>query len=170
MTVAALYVSPRGPYPALPVDFGDAARDATMYNGPSPVVAHPPCAPWSRLKAFAFRDDPRLAIRAVEQVRAFGGVLEHPEGSALWAHCRIPLPEGLPDEFGGRSYLVDQSDYGHRARKRTWLYAVRLGPCPFALPSGRRAQTTVERQSSRVRHLTPALFAGMLVEWAGGVR
>lgn len=164
--IAALYVSQRGPYLAMDgVDPWTVERDARQWWGQGKCIAHPPCAPWSKLKAFARNDDPALAVRAVDQVRQFGGVLEHPEGSGLFAHCGLPLPEGLPDYYGGRVYLVDQSDYGHAARKRTWLYAVGLGPCPFRLPSGRPATSTVEAMSSRVRHLTPRAFAHNLVEW-----
>jgi hypothetical protein len=46
-TVAALYVEKDGAYFGLPgVDPWDEERDATLYDGPYPVVAHPPCNRW----------------------------------------------------------------------------------------------------------------------------
>lgn len=99
--VVALYVDPRGPYPKLVAEWYDAARDARTYEGPLPVVAHPPCGPWGRLRHLSRHDDPALAIRAVEQVRAFGGVLEHPAYSRLWDACGMARPGELPDAEGG---------------------------------------------------------------------
>src|ERR1700746_705970 len=47
--IAALYVETNGVYYNLPhVDPWDEARDARLYAGPWPVVAHPPCARWGR--------------------------------------------------------------------------------------------------------------------------
>jgi hypothetical protein len=113
-----------------------------------------------------------LALVAVEQVRTFGGVLEHPANSLLWREAGLPPPESFfPDEFGGRSYEVAQGDYGHTAPKLTWLYAVRLGPCPFRSslfardPGGR-----VERMGKFQRKVTPLPFASQLVAWASTVR
>lgn len=121
--VAALYIDPRGPYPSMAgVDCWALDRDACQYRGPLPVVAHPPCAPWGRLAHLAQGADPFCAVRAVHQVRQFGGVLEHPAHSRLWARCRLPVPEGLPDAWGGFSLAVQQVSWGHVARKPTWLY------------------------------------------------
>jgi len=48
--VAALYVQPDGCYANLPfVDAWDEARDARLYAGPYPVVAHPPCQRWGKM-------------------------------------------------------------------------------------------------------------------------
>lgn len=106
--VVALYVDARGPYPGLVAQWFDAIDDATRYAGPLPVVAHPPCGPWGHLRHLSRRDDPALAIRAVEQVRAFGGVLEHPAWSMLWEACDLPKPGkhgelGEPDAHGAGS-------------------------------------------------------------------
>lgn len=45
--IAALYVETGGVYFNLDgVDPWDKERDARKYNGPHPVVAHPPCFLW----------------------------------------------------------------------------------------------------------------------------
>jgi hypothetical protein len=68
---------------------GTKARDARLYAGPYPVVAHPPCERWGRYWGGAPAQFPRLKLgddsgcfaAALAAVRKFGGVLEHPEGS-----------------------------------------------------------------------------------------
>ena len=140
--VAALYIDPRGPYPQLlgPELCWDEKRDARNYAGPWPVVAHPPCGPWGALKHLYRGNEHDCGPRAVEQVRAFGGVLEHPKRSDLWDHCGLPLPIKREtcgtvtnpchfwsvqlDEYDGWSVEVDQCAWGHVARKPTWLYFV----------------------------------------------
>jgi hypothetical protein len=132
VSVAALYVDPRGPYPRL---LGadrcwDATRDARTYAGPWPVVAHPACGPWGRLSHLyqGGEGGPELGALAVEQVRQWGGVLEHPEGSRLWDACDLPRPGAPPDAWGGHTIAVNQCDWGHVAQKPTWLYLVRVDP------------------------------------------
>lgn len=133
--VAALYVETDGVYCGLPdVDPWDEARDARLYEGPWPVVAHPPCPKWSplayinrrRIPGYEIGDDGGCFAAALKAVNTFGGVLEHPALSLAWAHFGLDRPErgiwkGL---FGSYVTEVDQGAYGHRARKRTWLYAV----------------------------------------------
>lgn len=136
--VAALYIDPRGPYPSVEgVDCWDAARDARRYAGPWPVVAHPPCGPWGRLRHLSRKDDPQLALVAVDQVRRFGGVLEHPVRSKLFDVLKLPRPGELPDEFGGYTIEVCQVDWGHVARKRTWLYLVGVPRRRLSFPAAR---------------------------------
>lgn len=127
--VAALFVRADSIYKQLPgVDAWDAARDARQFPGGCPVVAHPPCRAWGRLRQFAKpREDERaLGPWAVEQVRRFGGVLEHPKESTLFAHCGLPVPGAPADAWGGFSIEVDQFHFGHKAKKPTWLYVCGL--------------------------------------------
>ncbi len=121
-TVAALYIDPRGPYPKMPgVECWDEARDARLYEGPHPVVAHPPCGPWGDLRHLS-KQDKDGALHAIAIVRTYGGVLEHPHRSKLWE--MLPGLDDGPDEFGGYVVQVDQVLWGHPARKRTRLYVV----------------------------------------------
>ncbi len=137
--VAALYVDPRGPYPELVVECWDETRDANRYAGPLPVVAHPPCGPWGTLRHMCTRQDGSCGPAAVTAVRAFGGVLEHPACSKLFEACHMPRPGELPDAFGGVTFELQQCDFGHVARKRTWIYVV--GATHFPPRPGRRAPT-----------------------------
>lgn len=190
--VAALYIDPRGPYPKLSgVDCWDETRDARNYTGPWPVVAHPPCGPWGKL-AFVSLENAvikALAPRAVEQVRAYGGVLEHPLGSHLFGHCGMPKPGELPDRFGGITIEISQCEWGHPARKRTLLYLVgvpsalwRSGAPPFPgrEPThwvsgsrsvnprrlGRAVPPGMKICSAQQRRRTPPAFAAWLVSLA----
>jgi hypothetical protein len=170
--IAALYVHPTGPYVGMAgVDPWTADRDATKYDGPWPVVAHPPCGHWGRYHQKA-HDDGHTGPIAASQVRRWGGVLEHPRDSKLWRYCHMPRPWGLPDKWGGYTIAVDQYDWGHPAMKATWLYIVgchTLPPRPR--PRGRPAcpptpgdtRGILERLSRRQRSLTPPAFAQWLV-------
>ena len=141
-TVAALYVSATGSYANLPgVDCWDEERDARLYAGPHPVVAHPPCQRWGKLWAGQPLFIKRTGIRKVKgddggcfrsglaSVRRWGGVLEHPWGSYAWAHFGLNMPSRAgrwiaADFCGGWTCCVEQGRYGHYARKPTLLYAV----------------------------------------------
>lgn len=127
--VAALYVRGDSVYKSLGVDCWDIDRDARMYAGPWPVVAHPPCRAWGQLSHMAKprQDEKELALLAVEAVRNFGGVLEHPKQSKLWPAAGLPEP-GCFDAFGGWTFPIDQNWWGHRAKKSTRLYIVGCRP------------------------------------------
>lgn len=134
-TVAVLFARSDSHYKALPgCDVWDIERDARRWPGGAPVVAHPPCRAWARLRQFAKPrpDEKQLAIWAVDQVRRFGGVLEHPEASTLWKEAHLPAIGGF-DEFGGWTLPISQKWWGHRAEKKTWLYIVGCRPADIPL-------------------------------------
>uniref|UniRef100_A0AB39CET5 Uncharacterized protein n=1 Tax=Xanthomonas phage fSU1 TaxID=3238781 RepID=A0AB39CET5_9VIRU len=188
--VAALFVRRDSVYKTMPgVDAFDFDRDALTFAGGMPVVAHPPCRSWGRLRAFVTPapGERELAIFAVDQVRRFGGVLEHPASSTLWAVAGLPQP-GSFDQFGGWTLPILQSAWGHRADKATWLYVVGVAPCdvpaiPYRLGLAThviaqcrtRADGTRKRKgdfdwrpevSKAEREHTPAALAAWLVELA----
>jgi hypothetical protein len=137
--IAALFVETDGCYFGIEdVDPWDKARVARRYDGPYPVVAHPPCERWGRYWSGGpsakvrrkLGDDGGCFASALESVRRWGGVLEHPEASQAWrVHGLIPPMRGGGWSVAGDGHAwtccVEQGSYGHRARKATWLYAVR---------------------------------------------
>lgn len=151
--IAALYVERGGPYFGRgDVDAWDAERDATRYDGPHQIIAHPPCGPWGNLRKFYQGHEHALAPLAVAQVRIWGGVLEHPARSLLWDHCGLPRPGALfPDRFGGYSLEVCQVDWGHVARKRTWLYVVGVPRDALTFPAHREPTHWISGTRNRAR-------------------
>jgi hypothetical protein len=135
--VAALYVETDGCYfRHSNIQCWDEQCDARKYAGPHPVVAHPPCQRWGRMATGGpsapgtriLGDDSGCFAAALDAVRRWGGVLEHPCDSRAWSHYGMDKPKrhagwSGPDIFGGRSCYVEQGHYGHMSRKPTWLYA-----------------------------------------------
>jgi hypothetical protein len=136
--IAALYVAKGGCYFGLPdVDPWDEERDARKYAGPWPVVTHPPCQRWSQMNrvnaarwGYKIGEDGGCFAAALTAVRTYGGVLEHPAESMAFRHHSLPRPTRAWTnlEVGDWVCEVDQAAYGHRARKRTWLFY--HGRCP----------------------------------------
>lgn len=165
--IAALYVRRGGPYWDLDgVDPWDEERDARLYAGPWPVVAHPPCARWCRLAGLVEArwghkrgEDGGCFEAALQAVRTWGGVLEHPAYTDAWAHHGL----ARPNRFGGWQRTLDggwtcqveQGRYGHPARKATWLYAFGIGDAPpLAWGVGYEATMTVScSRNSRGREM-----------------
>lgn len=165
MTIAALYVQTGGCYWGLDgVEPWDEARDARLYAGPHPVVAHPPCQRWGKLwagqplhiKRTGERkvkgDDSGCFAAALDAVRRFGGILEHPWGSHAWAHFGLNKPPRsgrwiAADFVGGWTCCVEQGRYGHYARKPTLLYAsaVDLPELDWGIGEPRLDPAVVER-------------------------
>lgn len=184
--VAALFVETNGCYFGLEdVDPWDVHRDARLYPGPWPVVAHPPCERWGRWAGPQIGQDGGYFAAALSAVRRWGGVIEHPEASAAWRFFDITLPPRsggwVPaDGHGGRTCCVEQGHYGHRARKATWLYAVGLPtpelrwgrseatikPRPGRDPVRERRIGAVQRLCRAERRRTPHPFRDLLLAMA----
>lgn len=162
--VAALYVQAKTIYRTIDgVDVWDAARDARQWPGGCPVVAHPPCRLWGRLAGWSNADpsEKQLALLAVEQVRANGGVLEHPITSTLWAAIGAGP---MVDDHGGFLFVAPQRWWGHRAEKVTGFYIVGvrgrdLPPVPFSMtPPTHVATRNASEKKRRAGHgLAPTL-------------
>lgn len=169
--IPALYVDPNGVYGGLQgVDPWDADRDGRTYAGPGPVIAHPPCGHWGKFwwrckQPPSYKDCGPIAVA---QVRAFGGVLEHPKGSRLWPALDLPRPGDPPDSHRGWTLEVNQVDWGHVALKPTWLYIVGTDTTPPVPESREPTHCMVRKRTNahplpecpkRLRHLTPRPFA-----------
>jgi hypothetical protein len=126
--IAALYVEKNGTYFGLEgIDPWDEERDARLYDGPYPVIAHPPCGRWGMLASVnesrwgaKIGDDNGCFEAALASVRQWGGVLEHPAYSLAWSAYGLPRPMsrgGWTSAIGdaGHSIEVSQSAYGHKA-------------------------------------------------------
>lgn len=169
--VAALYVRKNSIYNTLPgVITFDQKRDARTFLNDMPVIAHPPCRLFGKLKHFskAPAAEKLLAYHAVETIKKCGGVLEHPAFSSLWTEMNLPSP-GVIDADGGFTFPILQSWFGHSCPKSTWLYINGVSPAdlpdlPFELgiPSGRISHTG----SMKVREGTPIELAIFLKEVA----
>jgi len=140
--IAALFVDPTGVYSTFndgirKIDLWGEDRDARLYRGPHPVIAHPPCQRWGKFwhgstaKPHQFRlgEDGGCFAAALTAVRNYGGVLEHPAHSKAWAYFGLDFPRlaggwSVADSFGGMTCHVEQGHYGHMSRKATWLYGV----------------------------------------------
>jgi len=194
--IAALFVETGGCYFGLPnVDPWDEPRDARKYDGPWRIIAHPPCARWGRYWSgapmfpgrYKKGDDGGCFASALQSVRTYGGILEHPEGSAAWDHFGLTKPPRAggwvyADFDGGWTCCVEQGAYGHRARKATWLYAHGIDVRPLAWgkapgdfvrlddgyhsPEDRRRAVKLgacQRLSHRQRAATPIAFRDLLI-------
>ena len=163
------------------IDVWDADRDARKWPGGTPVVAHPPCRGWSRMRGFAkpLPDETGLGLWAVSMVREWGGVLEHPESSLLWRVAGLPFP-GERDQWGGWTLPVHQFWWGHPCEKRTWLYVVGcppervpsiplvLGEAPYVVsPCLKNVRRKRPSLSPADRERTPVAFANWLIDLGG---
>jgi hypothetical protein len=190
-TISALYVAKGGCYfDVAGIDPWDIDRDARLYDGPFPVVAHPPCQLWGRFAHVNFArwggehnrpgNDGGCFSAALSAVRRWGGVLEHPAFSDAWKAFNLPRPDPGKWLFNGGDWVCEvwQSAYGHKARKRTWLlYCGRIAPPPLnwdrpdaAYQIGFHDQRGKARNkptvSGKAASATPTMFRDALVSLA----
>jgi len=188
--IAVLFADQKGIYADRGVDLWDEKRDARLYTGPWPVVAHPPCQLWGKFAPINFKrwggehnrpgNDQGCFAAALRSVRSCGGVLEHPAFSGAWARFDLRRPDKAGWKWDGQEgYVCEvyQSQYGHPALKRTWLYYVGLHPADLVWgPPTKALEYQCGHDSSRktnkkVLHgkrasATPALFADLLLDLA----
>lgn len=184
--IAALFVRSDSIYFTLPgVDAWDKERNALNWPGGYPVVAHPPCRAWGKMRHFSKPEpgEKYLALWAISQVRRWGGVLEHPAHSLLWPVADLPEP-GKRDAYGGFTLSAPQYWWGHKTDKATRLYVCGcapddLPPLPYRLgfpeyainlrqdrPNYRRVKLLPRKE----RDVTPPNFARWLLGVAGRCR
>lgn len=112
--VAALWVAEGTEYLSIAgCDCWGILRDAKLYRGPYPIIAHPPCGPWAKLRNVCYRQSKLDGIVAMHLVHTWGGVVEQPEGSRLFSEYGQP---------GHTLVKIMQCMYGHFEQKPTVLY------------------------------------------------
>ncbi len=171
--IAALYIETGGCYFGLPdVDPWDERRDARLYEGPWPVVAHPPCQRWGRFwhgstaKPHQYRmgDDKGCFAAALHAVRIYGGVLEHPKDSHAWRWFGLNKPPsgggvdqgrrdrrlGLLRLAGALRAPVGQADMAVCPRDRS--SGPDLGEDRAAIASGRAGAPWLREGTAHRRH------------------
>jgi hypothetical protein len=160
-------------YKTLGVDYWDADRDALKWEGGNSVIAHPPCRAWGILAHMA-KPSPCemwLAPWSAEQVRIWGGVLEHPSRSRLFNY--LPPVSGDTDSFGGYTIEIDQYWFGHVAHKKTKLYICGvdkddLPPIPYRDGKAKKSITgqvpNTKRCTQYEREYTPTQLATWLIK------
>lgn len=124
--ISVLCVMKNSNYEKIPqLDLWHQHRDAFFFTGSNPVITHAPCQQWSRMKGFAKAnaDEKELAFHCLKYVLRNGGIFEHPAGSSFFKEAGITK----------NIYSVDQSWWGFKARKRTYLLFSKVKPLAFPL-------------------------------------
>lgn len=156
-TTTVLCIDPNSNYFKLPgIDLYTKTRNAYNFTGNNVIIAHPPCAQWSRLRNFAKEDkeEKELALFCWELVNKNGGILEHPYGSFLFKYVNASRK---------KIFCIDQHWFNFPCRKRTWLYCHEIDLLPFPLNFNAYIRK-VESLHSRTRSIMPIEFCKYLVD------
>lgn len=153
--ITVLCTAPKSNYLRIPdLDLYDLARDAYTFAGSNPVIAHPPCAQWSRMKAFSKPDARSKALGGYcfEFIKQNGGILEHPAGSSLFKYLGVKP-----------TLSINQSWFGFPCRKTTYLYFHGYEPLSFPLDFTLPGRD-VSSLHSADRSIMPLAFCQYLVD------
>ena len=145
--INALLVIENGPYYNLDnIEPWSEKENAFNCKNGAPAICHPPCKRWGRYakggpsarKQFLLGDDDCAFAYSLWYVRTFGGIIEHPEGTHAYKYYGLNCPTQRKgwvkaDEYGGITCSIAQGNYGHKARKMTWLYSNKIRPFAFDL-------------------------------------
>ena len=176
-TVAILCAARNSVYKTLPgLDVYDIDRDCRTFRGGMPIVAHPPCRAWSaycRHQAKPVDGEKELAPWCLAELRAWGGVLEHPAHSVLWDEFKLPKP-GWEARGDWWSMEVNQSWFGDSRTKKTWLLFSKILPhdlpeMPYRLHDAKGDRRRWQVMSKHQRAATCPQFAEWLIEAARSV-
>jgi hypothetical protein len=154
--ITILGVAEKSNYKLIPgLDLWNAKRDMRNFKGSNKVIAHPPCAQWSRFRSFARSNiaEKDLAFFCLNIVHKNGGIFEHPAGSCFFKVANINMK---------RVISVDQSWWGFPARKRTYLYYVHCAPCQTPLSFNAIESKVCDLHSSS-RSIMPLSFCQFLI-------
>ena len=171
-----LFVSRRSIYKHMSgVDPWDISRNAhANFAGQGPVVAHPPCRCWSKLRHFVKLDansqgrEKELGLWAIGVVMRNGGVLEQPAGSKLWEAASLPVLGDMSDPFC-YTIQIEQSWFGFPTPKKTWLLICgvpkrQLPEIPFRFMA--KSRINFDNMNSFQRSQTPRALADWLCKVA----
>lgn len=149
----------------------DERRDARRFPGGTPIVAHPPCRSWSVKTKHQAKPEPgerELGLWCCEQLREWGGVLEQPAHSEMFAAAGFPEP-GQGERDGVWSLEVWQAWWGYPMKKSTWLAISGISPddveTPLRLHPRGGDRRTEQVMSKNQRSATTREFA----EWLLGL-
>ena len=191
MLITVLFAETNGVYFNIPdIDPWDIERDARLYTGNNPVIAHPPCQLWGNMAKINYLrwggehnrpgNDNNCFASALANVNRCGGVLEHPQSTKAWREFGLAKPVKYQWIESGEGWVccVWQSAYGHPANKATWLY-YKGNSKPFDLnwarPKGKfqigyqdqRGKTKNKPTlSKKLANATPILFRDELIKLA----
>jgi hypothetical protein len=92
-----------------------------------------------------------LAFHCLRLVKTNGGILEQPAFSAFWSAANLPQPGSTTTAPTLWSIAVDQSNFGHRTTKPTWLLLAHIKPEDVVL----RSWSLADRSTLHLADLTP---------------
>lgn len=174
--IPVLFTAANSLYNNNPVfDCYDVTRNAFTFYSKNPLIAHPPCRLFSKLRGLSTAPikEKQCAFFALDKVRTNGGILEHPRSSTLWLSGNFNL-SGAPDQYGGFLRSVDLSWFGYPAQKKTMLYFVGLSPGqlpPFPISFNAithtisKSKKTVKKEIKKTsRSLTPDLMIDYFIK------